>query len=154
MRFKRAPSQILGSKLFSRREVNSRLTLDRAMDRGAFLGRLWAQFGNASPRNGGFEYYVRDQDTNLDFIAYSGPSGPCYAGDPTQRFELRRVLEAFEEMLEQTKPVDCAMEYAADVEYGGGTWVLGFKDGRSFDLPDRRNRGRTSSQVERRARAR
>lgn len=150
MRFRRAPSQILGPKLFSRREVNSRLTVDRAMDRGDFLARLWTQFGPAASRDGGFEYYVRDQETNLEFIAYSGPSGPSYGGELDQRFVLRRVIEAFEEMLEKSKPADCAIEYAAAADYGGGKWVLGCKDGRSFDVPDRRNR-RGSSPVERRS---
>jgi hypothetical protein len=140
----------LASKLFTRREVNSRLTIDRSMDRGEFLGRLWACFGPALPRDGGFEYYVRDRETNLDFTAYSGTRGPTYGGDAEQRFALRRVVEAFEEMLEQTKPVDCAIEYAAESEYGGGKWVVGCKDGRSFDVPDRRNRPRTMH-VERRS---
>ena len=151
MRFKRAPGQILGSKLFSRRDVNSRLTVDRAMDRGAFLSRLWALLGPAATRVGGFEYYVRDQETNLEFIAYAGPRGPAYAGDPEQRFALRRVLESFEELVEQAKPIECTIEYVADPEYGGDTWVLGFKDGRAFDLPDRRNRPPTAP-IERRAR--
>jgi hypothetical protein len=150
MRFKRAPGQILGSKLFTRRDVNSRLTVDRAMDRGAFLGRLWAHFGPPSSRHGGFEYHLRDRETNLDFIAYSGPHGPSYAGDPEQRHVLLRVFEALDQLLEDTKPVDCAMEYAAELDYGGGKWVIGCKDGRSFDVPDRRNR-RASTQPERRA---
>ena len=150
MRFKRSPAQILGSKLFSRRDVNSRLTIDRAMDRGEFLARLWAHFGPAAPRQGGFEYYVRDQETNLDFVAYVGPRGPSYGGDLEHRFALRAVIEAFEEMLEYTKPIDCAMEYTAESDYGGGTWVIGCKEGRSFDVPDRRNRRR--ERVERRAR--
>ena len=150
MRFKRAPSQILGSKLFSRRDVNSRLTVDRALDRGAFLGRLWSQLGPAASRDGGFENYVRDQESGLDFVAYSGPSGPAYAGAIDQRFALRRVIEAFEDLLEQTSPADCAIEYTAERDYGGGKWVLGWKDGRSFDVPDRRNR-RGSAPVERRS---
>ena len=151
MRFKRAPAQILGSRLFSRRDVNSRLTVDRSMDRGVFLSKLWALLGPASSRTGGFEYYVRDQETGLDFIAYAGPRGPAYSGDPEQRFALRRVLEAFEELLEQTRAVECTIEYTAEADYGGGTWVLGFKGGHSFDLPDRRNR-RPTQQVERRTR--
>jgi hypothetical protein len=153
MRFKRAPSQILGSKLFGRRDVNSRLTIDRAVDRGAFLAKLWAQLGPPSPRDGGFEYYVRDSETGMEFVAYSGASGPAYGGALEQRFELRRVLEAFEDVLEQTAPINCAIEYTAQRDYGGGKWVLGCKDGRSFDVPDRRNR-RGPSAVERRSRAR
>lgn len=150
MRFKRAPSQLLGAKLFTRRDVNTRLTVDRAMDRGAFLAQLWAHFGQPQPRPGGFEYYIRDLESGLDFIAYSGPRGPSYAGDVEQRLALLRVIEAFELALDQTQPVDCAIEYVAETEYGGGKWVLGSKDGRSFDVPDRRNR-RATTQPERRA---
>ena len=154
MRFKRAPSQILGSKLFTRRDVNARLTVDRAMDRGVFLARRWALFGPAVARHGGFEYHLRDRETNLDFIAYSGPHGPTYGGDPEQRHLLLRVVEALDALLEDTKPVDCAMEYAADADYGGGKWVVGCKEGRSFDVPDRRNRKVTSQPDRRTARAR
>lgn len=140
MRFKRSPSQTLGPKLFHRRDVNARLDIDRATDRGAFLAKLWAHFGPPSRREGGFEYHLRDQDTNLDFTAYSNAKGPSYRGDVEQRETLRRVFEALEEILDNTPPVDCAIEYAADAEYGGGKWVLGCRDGRSFDLPDRRTR--------------
>lgn len=150
MRFKRSPSQILGSKLFSRRDVNPRLTVDRAMDRGQFLGRLWTHFGPALARDGGFEFYLRDKETNLDVVAYAGPRGCAYAGDPQNRDALKKALEALEYILDGTRPVDCAIEYNAPLEYGGGKWVLGVKDGRSFDVPDRRNR-KTPSVVERRA---
>jgi hypothetical protein len=154
MRFKRAPAQILGSKLFHRRDVNSRLTIDRAVDRGEFLARLWTLFGPPTRRDGGFEYFVRDLETNLDFTAYAAARGPCYGGEAEQRFELRRVIEAFEELLEQTQPVDCAIDYSADREYGGGKWVVGYKDGRSFDVPDRRSPSRGSIPVERRSQRR
>jgi len=153
MRFKRSPSQVLGSKLFARRDVNSRLTIDQAMDRGAFLGRLWAHFGPAQQRDGGFEYTLLDKETSMSFTAYSGPRGPSYGGELEQRQALMRVVEALEQVLDDTKPVDCAIEYAADAEYGGGKWVLGCRDGRSFDVPDRRNR-RAPGHIERRHRAR
>jgi hypothetical protein len=153
MRFKRAPSQVLGAKLYSRRDVNARLDVESAMDRGKFLGRLWAHFGPASARDGGFEYHLRDLQTNLDFTAYAGPRGPSYGGELDQRPALRQVLEALDELLESTVPADCAIEYAADRDYGGGKWVLGCKDGRSFDVPDRRSR-RVPHRIERRARSR
>lgn len=141
MRFKRAPSHLLGAKLFGRRDVNARLPIDRALDRGEFLGRLWALFGAPKPRQGGFEFYVRDSETNLDFIAYAGPSGPAYGGTIEQRQQLRRVLEAFEELLDATPPADCSIEYTPEREFGAGTWFMGCRGGRSFDVPDRRGRG-------------
>ncbi len=149
MRFKRAPSQLIGSRLFTRRELNSRLNVDEAIDRGAFLGRLWGLFGKPSPRFGGFEYFLRDTETALDFIAYVGPHGPCYGGDPAQRNALRPVLEAFDAMIARSRAVSCAIEYTPDRELGRGTWVLGYRDGKSFDLPDRRNR-KGAARVERR----
>jgi len=149
MRFKRSPSQLIGSRLFHRREVNSRLDLATALDRGAFLGRLWGLFGKPLSRVGGFEYFVRDTKTELDFIAYVGPSGPCYGGDLALRAALRPVLEAFDALLDQSRAVPCAFEYIAEREHGGATWVLGYRDGRSFDQPDRRNR-KVSARVERR----
>src|SRR5688572_15743021 len=136
MRFRRGASNVQGTKLFGRIEVNTRLSIDRAIDRGMFLGRLWALFGPPLPREGGFEYYVRDTETDLEFIAYAGPRGPCYGGDPEQRAALRRVLEAFEELLEATNPVDCAIEYSPDREFGTGKWTLGCRGGRSFDVAD------------------
>ena len=149
MRFKRSPSQLIGSRVFSRRELNSSLDIDAAMDRGAFLGRLWGLFGKPLPRAGGFEYIVRDQKTGLDFIAYVGRQGPCYGGELAQRPALRPVLEAFEALIAHSRAMPCALDYTAEREYGGGIWVLGFRDGKSFDVPDRRNRARVT-RIERR----
>ncbi|HSD86015.1 MAG TPA: hypothetical protein VLB44_00820 [Kofleriaceae bacterium] len=149
MRFRRAPSHLLGAKLFSRRDVNARLGIERSLDRGDFLARLWALYGRPQPRQGGFEYYVRDSETNLDFIAYAGRKGPCYGGEIEQRLVLRRAVEAFEELLDSTPPVNCSIEYSPETEFGTGIWILGCRDGRSFDVPDRRQ-GRGPS-IERRA---
>jgi len=148
MRFKRSPSQLIGSRLYTRRELNSRLDTVAITDRGAFLGRLWGLFGKPSHRPGGFEYFLTDTKTGLEFIAYIGPHGPCYGGDLAQRAPLRSVLEAFEALIESSRAVPCAFEYTA--EYGGEKWVVGYRDGRSFDLPDRRNR-KAPPRVDRRA---
>ena len=107
-------------------------------------GTVWFADNESMVRN-----VLRDAETNLDFIAYSGAHGPSYGGDLEQRTQLLRVVEAFEELLERTPPLDCAVEYVAEREYGGGKWVVGCKDGRSFDVPDRRNR-RATTQPERR----
>jgi len=106
------------------------------MDRGVFLARLWALFGPPVPRDGGFTYFIRDRVTGLDFTAYAGPSGPCYGGDMRQQRLLRPVIEAFERLLEATTPVDCAITYELD----GARRVTGCTAGRSFDVPERRNR--------------
>ena len=95
-------------------------------------------FGRPSPRQGGFEYCIRDAETGLDFIAYAGRKGPCYGGEIEQRADLRRVLEAFEELLEATPPVNCSIEYAPEPEFGTAKWIVGCRDARSFDVEDRR----------------
>ena len=149
MRFRRT-TPLLGARLFTRREVNTRLGIERALDRGEFLARLWSLFGRPQPRQGGFEYYIRDTETNLTFIAYAGRKGPCYGGEIEERASLRRVIEAFERLLDETAPVNCALEYEPETEFGKGTWVLGCHNGRTFDVADRRQDKRVSL-VERRA---
>ena len=67
-----------GSKVFSRDQVGPEESP------ALFLGRLWALFGPADPSDGGFSYRLRDQDTNVDFQAYCGPSGPAYGATTTQ----------------------------------------------------------------------
>jgi hypothetical protein len=149
MRFKRSASQLIGSRLFTRRELNSRLAIHEAVDRGEFLGKLWGLFGKPSPRSGGFEYFLHDTRTDLDFIAYVGPHGPCYGGDLALRSPLRPVLEAFEAIIEHSRAIPCAIDYAAERDIGREIWVLGYRDGKSFDVPDRRNR-RGEARIERR----
>lgn len=149
MRFHRTSSQLIGSRLYGRLDLNYRLDASTAMDRGAFLGKLWGLFGKPSPRIGGFEYVFRDTKTGLSFIAYAGPHGPCYGGELANRKALKPVLEDFEALIDPARPVPCAIEYIAEQQFGGGTWVLGCRDGRSFDLPDRRGR-KGSARVERR----
>lgn len=150
MRFERSPSHVVGSKLFSRHEVNSRLRFEQSLDRATFLGLLWAKLGAAGPRDGGFEYHVRERDSGLAFTAYCGPSGPSYAGDPVWRLALRPVIEAFERTLDATTPVDCSIVYAAEIDFGGGIRVLGIRNGQPFDIADRR--GQRYALKERRAR--
>jgi hypothetical protein len=134
MRFERASAPITGTKLFRRNEVNPRLAFEAAIDRGAFLAALWVHFGPPRPSDAGFEYQLCDCETGLSFTAYVDASGPSYGGSPAQRKALRPVLEAFEDQLFAGELVDCAISYA------GGTRVLGYRAGRSFDIAERRNR--------------
>jgi hypothetical protein len=124
-------------KVFDRGAVNPRLDFNASMDSGAFLGRLWALFGPASPRDDGFSYDLRDRETGLAFSAYSGASGPSYGGPIDGGEALRPVLEAFERLLDATPPADCELTYSADQEYGGGKRVVGCRDGRGYDLTAR-----------------
>lgn len=123
----------MGSKLFSRSEINPNLDKKVRFDKGDFMARLWAHFGAPEPADGGFTYALRDRESGHELTAYSGPSGPSYGGDHRKRDQLRPVVEALEALLSATEPVDCEMRYTAEIDYGGDQRVFGWKDGRSFD---------------------
>lgn len=131
-RFERARGPLFGAKAFSRSEVNRSLDVRASMDPGAFLGRLWALFGPATSIDDGFSYELHDRATGMSFTAYSGASGPSYGGPLDCDAQLRPVVEALEVLLDATAPVDCELSFGADLEYGGGSWAMGWKDGRSF----------------------
>jgi hypothetical protein len=133
MRFERAPQTVMGSKLFGRHEVSPTLERRAALDKGDFLARLWAHFGAPEPADGGFHYSLRDRESGHELTAYSGPSGPSYGGDHRKREQLRPVIEALEALLTATQPVECELRYTADIDYGGGEHLFGWKDGRSFE---------------------
>ncbi|MGZ3451281.1 MAG: hypothetical protein ACXWUG_00300 [Polyangiales bacterium] len=124
-------------KVFSRSEVATHLDFETASEPGFFLAQLWPHFGPPAPADGGFEYDIVDRETGLGFTAYSGASGPSYGGPLRGHETLRPVIEAFEAMLATTTPVDCEVAFSADDEYGGGAWVLGFREGRPYTHPRR-----------------
>ncbi len=121
-----------GSKLYSRNDVNPRLTFEEGMDAGAFMARLWTLFGPATAIDDGFEYVVVDRESKLTFSAYSGASGPSYGGARSDEPRLLVVLSAFENLLSDTKASDCELEVNVDFDYGSGTAVIGYRDGQSF----------------------
>lgn len=129
------PHQVGGSKIFCRGDVNPGLG-DRAMVPGDFLGRLWAHFGPARPRDNGFTYAIRDRLTGLGFEAYSGASGPAY-GATGKAEDYRSLLELFEAELTRTEPVECSIDYQPDIDYGTGMCRLGVRSGKPFDEPVR-----------------
>lgn len=138
-RFERTTTPALGSKLFSRREVNPRLALRDAAEPASFLARLWALFGPAEPSDGGFTYSLRDRETGLVFSAYSGASGPSYGGAHQQLGALKPVVEALEQLLDATTPADCELTFTADIEYGGAEVAIGWRNGKPFaESRDRR----------------
>lgn len=126
MRFARATEHVWGHKLFSRREVGATPDLDA----GAFLARLWALFGPPAACDDGFEYSLVDGETGLAFTAYSAASGPSYGGHDAAA--LRPVIVALEALLAETQPIECEHAYTLDVDYGGGTRVIGWREGASF----------------------
>jgi hypothetical protein len=133
-RFERVPTEYGGEDVFfTRSEVSPKLSAKEAADPGAFLGRLWHHFGEASPTSDGFEYYLRDRSTGFRFKAYLGAGGPGYAGTGEEHV-LRPLLEELERTLVKTKLVDCEISYRLDIDYGGAQQVIGCKRGRSYQL--------------------
>jgi len=132
MRFRVDDTAPGGMKLFSRGEVAPDLSFDEAHDPPMFLARLWALFGPAGSRDGGFEYRLRDRETGLGFTAYAGASGPAYGGGHGERAALEPVLRALERLLAATAPVACEVALVDDVEYGGDAIVMGYRDGQAF----------------------
>lgn len=128
-RFERVAEGSGGGKIRNRGLTADGIDLQKASP-GDFLSRLWALFGPPnSLSDEGFEYYLRDRQTGLVFEAYSGASGPAYAGPPLDVQRLMPVLEAFDEMLDATSPVDCAIEFPADF----GRYRIGSRSGQPFE---------------------
>ena len=123
-RFERNPGVCLGS-VFGHRPAYKHP--------GEFLGRLWALFGPPNQvGDGGFDYALRDRVSGLAFNAYSGTSGPAYGVNPADRSAIAPVLKAFDHLLDQTTPADCAIEYESE-EWG--PYRVGSLAGRPFEGP-------------------
>ena len=70
-----------------------------------FLWRLNALFGPPDYIDEeGFRYALRDEETGLEFSAYSGASGPAYGAVPALRASRQPVLKALDELLDATEP--------------------------------------------------
>jgi hypothetical protein len=87
-RFKRLPKGSAGgAKIASRRDANARLTPLEAIDDDRFLALLRRRLGEPDQRgDSAYSYCVRDTAREIDFEAYSGPSGPAYGGSPPDHF--------------------------------------------------------------------
>ena len=96
---------------------------------GEFLGRMWTLFGR--PLGSGYEgfaYLVKDTQSKITFEVYFGASGAAYGCDPKISPALIPVLEAFDALLESTKPADCELEFENDF----GKCKIGVKHGIPF----------------------
>jgi len=97
---------------------------------GDFLSRIWANYGPPdSVAFEGFAYAFRDKQTGLPFSAYAAGSGPPYGGFPKDQQQLMQVLAAFDNLLVNTTPADCQIEYDTDF----GPMRSGSRDGKPFD---------------------
>lgn len=98
---------------------------------GAFLARLWALFGQPPTEiDDGFSYSVKDSTTGLTFTAYSGSSGPAFGGVDDAGIE--QVLDDFEAVLRETRPMDCEFTSTAWDE-GEARVSFGWANGRPFE---------------------
>ena len=74
---------------------------------------------------------IQDTHSGLLFTAYSGPSGPAYGGQPDKHEALARILDAFDSLIDATRPVDCQIE----VENEFGRYKIGVIHGQPFERP-------------------
>jgi hypothetical protein len=108
----------------------------RAGSPGDLLGRMWTLFGPPdSVDDDGFSYGVQDRETGIAFVVYSGTSGPAYgAGADDQG--LASVMDAFDVLLDATRPADCQLELATEF----GRVVIGVARGTPFEETVRASR--------------
>ena len=97
---------------------------------GDFLSRLWAIYGEPDFITfEGFSYTFKEETTGLIFTAYAAGSGPAFGGHYANRDQLLPIIQAFEQMLDQTEPADCEIEFNTDF----GKMKSGAKDGIPYD---------------------
>lgn len=84
-----------------------------------FLSRLWALYGKPDMMENSFLYTLKDKQTNLIFTAYCHYFVPAYGS--YKRYnrdkEMKKALPSlalFDQLLQQTDPVDCQIEIDVD----------------------------------------
>jgi hypothetical protein len=113
--------------------IKNRYRILEEGDIGDYLSRLWALYGAPDLEDKGFSYTLKDQETGFLFTAYSASSGPSYGGFRETKKELLPVLELFDELLGQTKPADCEIEFQSDF----GILRFGARDGVPYEKVSR-----------------
>jgi hypothetical protein len=104
----------------------------RSDDPGDFLARIWTLVGPPDAiEHDGFAYRMRDRQSGLSFSAYSGASGPAYAGARRDAAALASVLDDFDLLLDATPLADCLIEYGSGI----GRVQVGASHGRPFERP-------------------
>jgi Zn-dependent protease len=84
-----------------------------------FLSRLWALYGKPDKMENSFLYTLKDKKTNLIFTAYCNYFVPAYGAYKRYKSdkEMKKVLPSlalFNQLLQQTDPVDCDIEIDID----------------------------------------
>ena len=139
-RFVRAPDAMVAgtSQLRGRYDPTDRdLAHAQRMIPGDMLGRIWALYGPPPKQNDLFAYVFRDTTNGVIFSAYSAGSGPAYGavlmenGVPVPddaRQKAEASVGAFDQLLDETKPVDCEWQFQGDE----GPYRSGVKNGVPF----------------------
>jgi hypothetical protein len=110
-----------------------------------FLSKIWTHYGPPNQvQYEGFIYCFLDKEIGTIFTAYSAGSGPAFGGhfrkyDNVNGFiileeelsNLKHSIEAFEELLEDTIPANCEIQYDTDF----GVHRAGAMDGIPFEEP-------------------
>lgn len=129
-RFEKSDCGCLGGKL--RNRYDSRSPTSRSDAPGDFLARLWTLFGPPNEvGDEGFSYHLVDRQTGLMLEAYSGASGPAYAGRPEDAERLLPVLDELDLLLDGTSLSDCVVEYETE----RGWYRVGAANCRAFEEP-------------------
>lgn len=129
-RFEKSDRGCLGGKL--RNRYDPRSPTSRSDAPGDFLARLWTLFGPPNEvGDEGFSYHLVDRQTGLMLEAYSGASGPAYAGRPEDAERLLPVLDELDRLLDGTSLSDCVVEYETE----RGWYRVGAANGRAFEEP-------------------
>jgi Zn-dependent protease len=86
---------------------------------GNFLSRLWALYGKPDMMENSFLYTLKDKKTNLIFTAYCHYFVPAFGAYKKYKSEkeMKKVLSSlvlFDQLLQQTDPVDCQIEIDID----------------------------------------
>lgn len=97
---------------------------------GDLLSRMWTHFGKPeSIMFEGFNYFIKDKQTNIIFLAFFGASGPGYAAKKNDIEKIKPRVSAFEVMLDNSKNADCEEEIETDF----GVFLCGAKNGVPYD---------------------
>ncbi len=99
---------------------------------GDLLSRMWTHFGKPeSILYEGFNYFIKDRQSNIIFLAFFGASGPGYAAKRDEIEKIKPRISELETILDHSKNADCEEE----IENDFGVFLCGAKNGIPYDKP-------------------
>jgi hypothetical protein len=106
------------------RSLDARRGFDPAL--GDFACRIWALYGPPDAGSeGDFAYTLKDNSNGVVFVARSTGFMAAYSVPPESRRNSPSTLDAFDSLLDVTKPIDCQVSVATE----NGSLRLGTKGG-------------------------